>query len=161
MDRIWINRIWRGMAAGFCATLLISVFDFIKSWSEIAPQVNPTGALVKVSTIWFGWPLVPWIGWGEHFFIGTVLWGIAYALLEPILPGPRRLRGILFAIGPFLLMSLLLMPAAGAGWFGVDLGIGAPISAVVFHLLYGLYLGNLFYILEYEPRRPLNLPQRI
>lgn len=161
MNRPWTFRILHGMAAGFCATLLISVLSFIKSWSEIAPQVDPIGALVKISTISLGWPLVPWIGWGEHFFIGTVLWGIGYALLEPILPGPVRLRGILFAIGPLLLMSLVLMPAAGDGWLGLDLGTGAPIAAVIFHLLYGLYLGNIFYLLEYAQYRPVLVRQRV
>ncbi len=153
MDRAWRHRIWCGMVAGFSATLIISVLMFIKSWSEIAPQVNAIGALVKVSTIWLGWPLVPWIGWGEHFFIGTVLWGIAYALLEPILPGPAWFRGVLFGLGTWILMSVLLMAAAGVGWFGVDLGIAGPISGFILNTVYGFLLGSLFYVLHYEPHR--------
>jgi hypothetical protein len=155
MDRNQIDRIWRGMFCGFSATLVVSVFMFIKSWSEIAPQVNLIGALVKVSTIWLGWPLVPWIGWGEHFFVGTVLWGIAYALLEPVLPGPGWLRGILFSLGAWILMMVLLMPPAGAGWFAVDLGIGGPISGLILNIVYGFFLGTFFYVLQYEPRRPV------
>ncbi|HEV7138805.1 MAG TPA: DUF6789 family protein [Steroidobacteraceae bacterium] len=57
---------------------------------------------------------------------------------------PTWLRGIEFAIGAWILMMVLLMPPAGAGWFAVYLGYGAPLAALVLHIIYGFCLG-LFY----------------
>ena len=149
-----MDRIWRGIVSGFGATVVISIFMFVKAWAPIAPEADYIGALVKVSTIRLGWPLEPWVGWVEHFLVGTFLWGIAYAVLEPVLPGPGWLRGLLFALGAWILMMVLLLPPAGLGWFGAQLGYAAPVSALVLHIVYGLCLGSLFAVLQYESRLP-------
>lgn len=140
----WDNRMWRGMGAGLGATIVLSICMLIKGAAGIVPQANPIEALTKVSTIWFGAPLDPWVGWVEHFFIGTVLWGIAFALIEPALPGPGWLRGIIFATGAWFIMMVTLLPAAGAGFFGAGLGWGAPLSALILHWIWGFSLGVIY-----------------
>ena len=132
------------MAAGLSATIILTIFMLINRGAHIVPQADPIQALVKVSTLWLGSPLAPWVGWAEHFFIGTVAWGIAYPLLEPMLAGASWMRGILFAIGAWILMMVLLMPPAGAGWFGAALGAGVPLSALVMHIMYGFCLGAFY-----------------
>lgn len=138
------NRIPRAVLAGFCATIVLSMCMWIKHAAGIVPQANAIQALVKVSVLWLGSPLAPWVGWAEHFFIGTLAWGIVFALVEPWLAGPRWLRGIEFSIGPWILMMVLLMPPAGAGWFGANLGYGAPLAALVLHFIYGFSLGAIY-----------------
>ena len=138
------NRIPRGILAGFCATIVLSICMWIKHAAGIVPQANAIQALVKVSTLWLSAPLTPWVGWAEHFFIGTLVWGIVFVLVEPWLAGPRWLRGIEFSIGPWILMMVLLMPPAGAGWFGANLGYGAPLAALVLHIIYGFSLGAIY-----------------
>lgn len=138
------NRIWRALIAGLGATIVLSICIYIKRWTGIVPQVNPIQALVRVSTLRLGTPLLPWIGWAEHFFIGTILWGVAFAILVPWLKGPRWLRGIEFAIGAWILMMVLLMPPAGDGWFAAYLGYGAPLAALVLHIIYGFSLGGFY-----------------
>jgi hypothetical protein len=76
-----------------------------------------------------------------HFFIGTIIWGILFALVEPGLPGGYWLRGVLFSIGAWLLMMLIPMPMAGAGLFGLNLGIGAPIATLILHIIFEAVLG--------------------
>lgn len=132
------------MVAGLGATIVLSICIYIKRWMGAVPQFNLVQALVKVSTLRIGAPLVPWVGWAEHYFIGVVLWGLAFAILVPRLKGRCWLRGIEFAIGAWVLMMVLLMPPAGAGWFAVELGYGAPLAALVLHIIYGFFLG-LFY----------------
>jgi uncharacterized protein DUF6789 len=148
------NRLLNGLVAGFTATFVISILMFLQSWALLFPQVNVIEAFVKAGTISLGAPLTPWIGWVEQFFIGTVLWGILYAAVEPVLPGQAWLRGILFSLGPWLLMMLLLMPAVDTGLFGIDLGIEAPLTALVLQVVYGIVLGLVFAILNCELELP-------
>ncbi|MGE3280044.1 MAG: DUF6789 family protein [Alphaproteobacteria bacterium] len=138
------SRFLRGMAAGFGATVILSIFMLIKAAADIVPEANAIQALVKVSTIWLGTPLLPWIGWLEHFFIGTVLWGIAFAIVEPVLPGPGWLRGLIFSTGAWIVMMVTLLPAAGAGFFGAYLGWGTPVSALILHWIWGVSIGVIY-----------------
>lgn len=138
------NRIGRALIAGLGATIVLSICIYIKRWTGIVPQFNPIQALVRVSTLRLGAPLLPWVGWAEHFFIGTILWGIAFAILVPLLKGPRWLRGIEFAVGAWILMMVLLMPPAGDGWLAAYLGYGAPLAALVLHIIYAFSLGGFY-----------------
>lgn len=151
-----VNRIWRGILAGFCATIVLSICMWIKDAAGIVPQANAIQALVKVSTLWLGSPLAPWVGWAEHFFIGTIAWGIVFVILERWLIGSRWMRGIEFSIGPWILMMVLLLPPAGAGWFGANLGYGAPLAALVLHIIYGFTLGAIYGALSPLAASPRN-----
>ena len=71
--------------------------------------------LRELGTIYLPAPLG---GWVWHFIIGTFWWGAMFAILEPILPGQRPWRkGMAFGFGASLLIFLLVMPVAGAGYF--------------------------------------------
>ena len=108
------------------------------------PAVNAIQMLTKRGATYAGLPLYPWIGWLMHFFIGTVSWGILFALIEPGLPGSHWLRGVIFSIGAWLLMMIIPMPMAGAGLFGLNLGIGAPIATLILHIVFGVVLGAVY-----------------
>ena len=136
-----MDRIGRGMLAGLIATLILSGFMLLKAAIGAVPQANAIQGLTKISTMYLGLPLYPWIGWIWHFVIGTILWGIAFAMVVPALPGSYWLRGVLFSIGAWIAMMVIFMPLAGAGFFGFRLGIAAPITTGILHLIYGLALG--------------------
>ncbi|MEJ2433707.1 MAG: hypothetical protein P8Y53_11305 [Pseudolabrys sp.] len=148
------NRILRGIIAGLGATFLLSICMLIKSVAAIVPQANAVQALTKVSTLWLGSPLAPWVGWAEHFFIGTLLWGVAFALVEPLLPGRTWMKGVVFSVGPWILMMVLLMPPAGAGFFGVYLGYGAALATLILHFIYGFTLGAAYGLLTPRAHAP-------
>jgi uncharacterized membrane protein YagU involved in acid resistance len=145
------NRYVRGLVAGVLATGILSVCMAIKSAAGIVPQANAIETLTKVSAVWLHAPRVPWAGWLEHFFIGSVLWGLSFAFVEPWLPGPAVRKGLIFCIGAWIVMMVLLLPAAGAGFFGVKLGYGAPLATLVLHLIWGFSLGLIYGFLT--PRR--------
>ena len=69
------------------------------------------------------------------------MWGIIYAWLDPGLPGPHWIRGIIFATGAWLVMMVVVMPMAGVGFFGLTLGMMAPIATLVLHWIFGAVLG--------------------
>jgi hypothetical protein len=86
-----------------------------------------------------------WLGWLIHFLIGTVLWGGLYALFFDKLPTSSPVgKAVVFAVGAWLLMMIMAMPMAGAGLFGLKLGMMAPIMTLVLHVIWGLVLGGVF-----------------
>ena len=125
------------MVAGFTATVVMSGMMLMKQGMGLMPQLNPIAMLtemVRAST--------PVVGWVLHFMIGTVMWGILFALLAPRLPGAMWLSGVLFGIGAWLLM--MVMPMAGAGFFGLGMGIAAPVLTLVMHVVFGAVLGGVY-----------------
>lgn len=78
-----------------------------------------------------------------HFMIGIV-WGIAFALTSRMFPGAFWLKGMLFSVVPWLIMMIVMMPMAGAGFFGLDLGMAAPVMTLMLHLVFGAVLGAVY-----------------
>ncbi|MEW9503622.1 DUF6789 family protein, partial [Jeotgalibacillus marinus] len=76
-----------------------------------------------------------------HFMIGVVGYGVALALLDDHLPGESRVwHGALLAMIGWLVMMVALMPMAGAGLFGMNLGMAAPAMTLMLHLIFGAVL---------------------
>src|SRR5581483_4220980 len=133
------------------AELVLAVFVLARGQIEVV-HAQITGSIIGTSLL--GAPLAPWVGWTEHFFIGTVLWGMAFAAFEQITPPIRAdtnastaVKAIVFSIGVWMLMMVLLMPPAGARWFGVWLGYGAPLGTLVLYVIYGISPGVIYGIL--------------
>jgi len=88
----------------------------------LVPQLNPFEILTKMAG-----GSMPAVGWVPHFLIGTVVWGSLFPIFDARVPaGSHWLNGILFGIGAWILMIFLVMPMAGAGLFGMALGIMVP-----------------------------------
>nr|WP_294548820.1 DUF6789 family protein [uncultured Rhodopila sp.] len=130
-----------GLTAGFVATVVLSLLMMGKSALGLMPALNPIGDLNHVASSFVGMELPSPFGWVAHFLIGTVVWGIAYALLEPYLPGPAVIKGVVFGIFAWLAMMIVFMPVAGHGLFGAALGLPAVVATLGLHLVYGAVLG--------------------
>lgn len=138
----------KGFVAGFVATVVLSAFMLVKAGMGVMPELN----VIEMLTMLMGQTSLL-AGWIAHFFIGTILWGGFFAWLDPYLPGePHWLRGISFAIGAWVLMMAFIMPQAGAGYFGMNLGILAPLTTLVLHGIYGAVLGGTFAALKSEAK---------
>lgn len=124
-----------GLIAGFMATVVLSIVMIIKAKLGVMPELNA----IKMLAGMIGAPLV--MGWVAHFVIGTLVWGILFAALVNRLPGSMIVSAIIFSIGAWLLMMVGPMPMAGAGMFGLNLGIMAPIATLMLHLIWGVVLG--------------------
>ena len=128
----------RAMMAGFIATLVLSALMVMKAMMGIMPGLD----LPRMIAGMMGRPDTPAVGWLVHFMIGTVGYGAALALLDDHLPGNSHVvHGILLAIGGWRIMMVMLMPMAGAGFFGMTMGIMAPMMTLVLHLIFGAVLG--------------------
>lgn len=140
-----MNRHAAAMMAGFVATVVLSAIMIMKSIMGLMPDVNAIAMLTAMANNMLGTPPTPLVGWLIHLLIGTVLWGLLFGALYGRLPGDKPwVKGIVFSIGAWLIMMIVLMPMAGAGLFGLGIGIHAPIATLVLHLIYGAVLGAVF-----------------
>jgi len=134
----------RAMIAGFVATVVLSLLMIMKGMMGIMPQLDVISMLGKMAQdmMGFGGPAV---AWGMHFMIGTVLWGFLFAILYPLLPGSGAVgKGISFGVLAWLMMMIGPMPMAGAGLFGMNLGLMAPMMTLILHVIFGAVMGLVF-----------------
>ena len=138
-----MNNIGKGFIAGFAATVVLSALMLMKSAMGLMPELDVIAMLSGMMSTG------PGLGWLGHFMIGTVAWGGLFALIEPSLPGTSYwLKGIIFGIGAWILMMVIVMPMAGAGFFGIGLGMVAPVMTLVLHVIFGAVLGGTYAALQ-------------
>jgi hypothetical protein len=138
----------KGIAAGLVATVVLSALMLVKTMMGVMPELSP----IKMISDMLG--ATPAIGWVMHFMIGTVLWGTLFAWLSQRLPFEGHLlNGILFGIGAWLVMMIIMMPMVGAGFFGSHLGIMAPVMTLMLHVVYGFVLGGVYALERPDPTR--------
>jgi hypothetical protein len=145
------------LEASLAGVVVMSLFAFL-----IAPALRLP---VIDLTLFDGVPtLAP--GAADFLFALFKLWpigivaGLLYAYgVAPYLPGPNWLKGMLYGLALFLLLSLIAMPLAGLlhpnvtggrvpqpGWLGLGLGGWlVPIVLLADHLIFGLLLGTVYH----------------
>lgn len=131
--------ILQGVWAGFVATVVLSILMIIKHAMGVMPELDPINMITKMLGA-----STPIVGWIMHFIIGSIMWGIAFALTSRLFPGPFWVKGMLFAVVPWLIMMVAMMPLAGAGFFGMQLGMAAPLMTLMLHLVFGAVLGAVY-----------------
>ncbi|NUR23302.1 DUF6789 family protein [Frateuria sp.] len=140
-----MNRYLRSIIAGFVATVVLSALMLMKSAMGLMPALDIVKMLTGVAHGMMGLPDNLAVGWIIHFMIGTVLWGVLFALLYGWLPGRGAVtKGLVFATFAWLVMMVIAMPMAGVGLFGMKLGIMAPVMALILHWIWGAVLGAVF-----------------
>jgi len=134
-----MNKIAAGAVAGFAATVVLSVMMVAKGMMGIMPELD----VIAMLSAMMGAPAV--MGWMGHFMIGTLAWGIGFAVLFDRIPGSSAIaKGVVFGIAAWLGMMVMVMPMAGAGLFGMAMGIMAPMMTLVLHVIFGAVLGAVF-----------------
>ncbi len=133
----------KGVESGFVATLVISALMLAQFATGIAPEFNLIALLKQAANT----PDYASIAWIAHFAIGTVLWGLGFAVLSPHLPGPHWLRGLIFGVLAWVAMMVLFLPAAGLPIFAQGLGATIPVASLVLHLVFGAVLGETYHVL--------------
>jgi hypothetical protein len=93
-------------------------------------------------------------GWMVHFVIGVGLIVLYAYVFADRLAGPAWLRGMQFAVLPWLLMMAIVAPMLGIldpmlsnmppGFFMIHLGVMAPMGSLVAHLVYGAVGGAVY-----------------
>ena len=140
------GNIKNGMVAGFAGTVALSILMIIKHNMGLFPAVDPIADWQHLFALVAGTVPPPVVGWGLHFLLGTVVWGIAYAYLVPHLPGGAVVKGLIFGALAWVLMMVLFFPLTGHGLLGLGFGLGLvpAVMTLVLHLVYGLVLGLVY-----------------
>ncbi len=134
-----MSNIKSGFIAGFIATVVLSLLMVMKGMMGVMPELDVAAMLAGM----IGASVM--VGWIAHFVIGTVAWGGGFAVLYEYIPGRSAIqKGIVFGIADWLGMMILIMPMAGAGLFGLGLGMMAPVMTLVLHIIFGAVLGAIF-----------------
>ena len=129
----------KGIAAGFAATVVLSMLMLAKGMMGLMPELNVIAMLSSMMNV------APVVGWVIHFMIGMLAWGLGFVAVFSILPGATDVtRGISFGVAAWFLMMLVVMPMAGAGLFGLNMGMMAPAMTLMLHAIYGAVLGLVF-----------------
>lgn len=124
-----------GVLSGLAATIVLSILMMAKAKMGVMPELNAIKMLAGMMSA----PMA--MGWVAHFMIGTIVWGTLFAVLVDKLPGGVMSSAILFSIGAWLMMMIGPMPMAGAGLFGLNIGMMAPIATLMLHIIWGIVLG--------------------
>ncbi|MBE0414778.1 DUF6789 family protein [Yoonia sp.] len=134
-----MNKIAAGAVAGFVATVVLSVMMMAKGMMGVMPELD----VIHMLSGMMGAPAM--MGWIGHFMIGTLAWGIGFAVLYGMIPGGSAVvKGIAFGIAAWLGMMVMVMPMAGVGLFGMAMGVMAPMMTLALHVIFGAVLGLVF-----------------
>jgi uncharacterized membrane protein YagU involved in acid resistance len=128
-----------GFLAGFIATAVLSAMMVIKGMMGVMPELDVAamiGMMMGASVA---------VGWIIHFMIGTIAWGGGFGLLYELIPGGSAVgKGIVFGVAAWLGMMIMIMPMAGVGFFGLNMGMMAPVMTLVLHIIFGAVLGFVY-----------------
>ncbi len=134
-----MSNVSKGIVAGLVATVVLSMIMIAKGMMGLMPELNVIAMLSSMLGA------TPAVGWVIHFAIGVLVWGLAFGATLKVLPGTSVVtKGISFGIAAWILMMLMVMPMAGAGLFGLSMGMTAPVMTLMLHAIYGAVLGIVF-----------------
>lgn len=125
----------RAALAGIIGTVMMTVVGLYAAPMMGIPAMNPAEMLAGQ----MGGNAA--LGWMGHFMIGMIL-AVVYAAVAGSLPGPLVVRGALYALAPWLLAQVVVMPMMGMGFFSgaVNLAMGSLIG----HIMYGGVVGAVY-----------------
>jgi hypothetical protein len=133
---------WKGVVAGFIATVVLSIIMLAMDAAGMPPQYNIVTLIDNLGSIGRGG------AWADHFIVGALLWGPIFAGFEAsTAKAAPWFKGLIFGVIAWVAMMLIFMPVVGMGLFGSSLGIMGPVVMLIFHLIYGAVLGLSFGLL--------------
>ena len=140
-----MNKYAAAVIAAFVATVVLSVMMLIKGAMGVLPQLDIAAMLATM----MGSPGSIGLGWLAHFVIGTVGYGVAFAVLAAAIPVRSPVaKGVVLGLAGWLMMMIVVMPMAGAGLFALNIGIAAAVMTAVLHVVFGAVLGWVFQALR-------------
>ena len=147
-----MSRVHKGIVAGLAATMAVSVLEAANLYGAPMLGMAPWAAsFPRLLSVMLQTPDVMAVGWIAHFLIGTFVLGSLFGVLCPRLPTDTpESKGILFAVGAYIVMGLTIAPAVGLlggrpeGMFFMQAGFGTLAWMIATHAIYGIVLGSTY-----------------
>lgn len=133
----------RAIFAAVFATLAATGLIYLNGQAAGLPQF-PLLSEIEVFNARIGLPQSAEGAWFAHAVLGVLVYGVIYALIQPILPGGALLEGIVFGIITWLAMMVVFAPLTGHELFMQDLPQVMVAMSFVFNVVYGAVLGLCF-----------------
>jgi membrane protein DedA with SNARE-associated domain len=137
------ERLRRGLLAGLIGSLVATLLaNALLPISGLLIQPPPFGSLVA-DLAEHGSVRAIVVTTTVSFLAVSMLWGALFGIVQPLLPGPWWLRGVVFAVVPLAVTLVGVLPLTGGGLLGLELGAGLlPLVVEMMQaLVYGLTLG--------------------
>lgn len=131
-----MNKFASSLLGAIAATIVLSIIMFLKMHMGYLPRFNVIADLTDIAGV-----ETPIIGWCIHILLGIIVWGSLFALISCWFKGPYFIKGLQFGVLLWLLMMIIYMPITENGLFASKLGYSVMITSLVFHLIYGFFLG--------------------
>ena len=129
----------RGVCAGLVATCSLAAVLIVTRAVGVMSHID----LVAILAHALGSHSLA-VGWSAHFFVGTLLWGPLFAWADRRSRYTHWVNGLAFGSVVWLGVMLVIMPLAGAGLFGLALGVATPTLTLFLHWVYGAVLGIVY-----------------
>lgn len=139
------------IAAGLLGGALGGVAHLLLAWS--------TG-LVDLPAL-MGVDLAVWLVPGELAgrMMSGALWGLAFGVLYPWIPGEGSIqRGLIFSAAPALWVLMVVFPDMKYGLFGAELGALTFVVVAIHHLAWGAVVGAVLLWAERTDLAPVSRP---
>lgn len=129
-------RIAPSLIAGLGASMVHIVLMEFKHRTGILPAFEPYGEIQKLLA-WFSLDsLEPPFSWLLPYVNGAMILGILFGQNFDRLPGRMPLvKGAIFGAVAWLVLGLVMLPAAGSGIFAGALGLGVLPAILMFAML--------------------------
>jgi hypothetical protein len=135
-----MERIRIGLIAGFAGVVISTLTNILCRAIGLFPEAMDLKYMAEVFIDPARDPATAFAaGIVIHLVLGTLIGGLYGLLIKSFSP----LTGVLFMIGNWLLMMLVLFPLTQRGFFGLNEGIIMPVATLSLNLLYGVIIGVL------------------
>jgi hypothetical protein len=124
------------LIGGLIATIAMTVIMII------APMMGmPKMSIGNMLASFMGVPEI--VGWIMHFMIGIIWAGVYVYFVCDKLNTSDAVKGMIFALAPWLIMQVMVMPMMGMGIFAAKAPHAGMVvmGTLIGHLVYGLVLG--------------------
>ena len=126
--------------AGVSATAIMSIVAVIVAPMMGMPKMD-FGTMLGTNNPMMAMPYAA--GWMMHFVVGIVLTALYASVFLNRLSGSYAVRGIVFAMIPFIIAQSMMMPMMGNGfWSGGDMM--TIMGSLIGHIVFGAVLGAVY-----------------
>lgn len=135
-----MSRVKKGVVAGLAATAAVTVVElvnvFLLKWFDPFPAVIAHIHGMDGNMI---------VGWAVHLVMGILVLGPIFGILCPRLPtSTPETKGILFAVGTWVLMMLGIIVLGDPATFTGPAGFGVVGWMLATNAVFGVVLGNVY-----------------
>lgn len=135
-----MSRVQKGVVAGAAATAVIAVLELVNVFALKLFEPFP-----NVIAHLLGMDGSPAVGWVVHLAAGVLILGPLFGILCPRLPtSTPESKGIVFAVGAWILMMLAIFMAGDRSTLTGPTGFGDVAWMLVTHAVFGIVLGNVY-----------------